>query len=56
MSSNVLLKILNYRDNKESYSVTERKKLIIAYRIELSKKITSAADVLENVIDRLNND
>ena len=56
MSSNVLLKILNYRQNKKHYSLQERSELIASYRSDLCKKMSRVGDVLEGVIDRLNED
>tara|TARA_R110002049_G_scaffold272442_1_gene449992 strand:+ start:227 stop:397 length:171 start_codon:yes stop_codon:yes gene_type:complete len=55
MSSNVLLNILNFKENKESYSLEERKKIVKSYRIDLGKTFTKAGNVLESVIDSLNN-
>lgn len=55
MSSNVLLKILNFRENKNSYSVSERKKMISSYRADLHSRVVKAGNVLEDLIDEINN-
>jgi hypothetical protein len=56
MSYNVLVKILNFRENKISLSIDERKELIGAYRKDLKDALINSVDVLEGVIDKINND
>lgn len=56
MNDDLLLKILNYRANKISYSVTERKTLLKSYRVDLQKKLLKSANLLEGIIDKINND
>ena len=55
MSSTILLKILNFRENKNSYNIEERKKMIDSYRADLCGRIAKAGNVLEDVIDSFNN-
>lgn len=56
MSYDVLRKIINYNLNKNNYTNRERLSIIAAYRKELKLKMTTAGNVLENIIDHLNND
>lgn len=54
MSHNILVKILNFRNNKDLYNLSERESLIRSYRGDLQNKVKKTAHVLEGVIEQIN--